>query len=621
MLKLRKLYFVLTTLLVLSVVLAACGDATATPATATTAAPVTSATAATTVAATSAAPATTVAATTAAPATSAAATTAPATTAAATTAATGTTTFYDAGGLKVLDPRTSWKTAPAGKKGGNLNLAATTDAKTLHYYLPTDTISFDWLSYIYSAGLVETDIATGLPGPNFRVVTALKVSDDKLTYTYTLKDGIKWSDGKPITSADYVWTNTQALKPENKWPYVDSYAEQIESVTAPDEKTVVFKMKKAEIYAINQTGTEPLPKHIWEGKDWSDGTKNTEIDNPTVVSGPWKLKEWKRGQFITFARNDASTIFPVPYLDTVTIQIVPQTAVQVQKYKAGELDSIAVSATDYDEAKKASNGALLEYYRPSFNFQYIGFNFRKTYLQNVDLRKALAYATPQKDIIDKLLLGLGQPIFSAVPITNFSYNQQTPKYEFSLDKAKQTLTSAGYKLDGGKLKDKSGQELPKLKILYNPDSKVREGIATISQQNFKELGIDIELVPLEFQTYVQQIKKEPFDYDMFILGWQSGADVETFDDVWKAIPSLNSGGWDTEAKKQVVDLYAKARQEFDIEKRKGIMGQIQTLLATDLPYIFLYQGKTVTGVSSKLNYSSLQNNGIGYNLRTDWSIK
>jgi len=403
MLRFKKFYGLVAGLMLASLMVA-CGDATATPApAATTAAPGTTAAVATTVApvATTAAPATSAAATTVATtaaATSAAVTTSVApSTVAATTAATSTAIAeYDAGGLKVIDPRPNYKAAPAGKKGGNLNLGDTSEAKSLHPFLTSDTVSTGWQQYLYEAALVETDVQTGLPAPAFRVVSALKVSQDKQTYTFTLKDGIKWSDGQPIVAEDYAWTYAQVLKPENKWPYIEDYADTIDTVTAPDAKTVVFKFKQPEVYALSNAGLEPLPKRIWDGKDWGDSTKNPEIDNPSVVSGPWKLKEWKRGQYVIFARNDASTIYPVPLLDTITIQIVKDSKVLFQKFKAGEIDVTGVSPTDYDEAKKAPNTTLLEYFRPSFGFTYTGFNFRKTYLQDIELRKALAYATLSK---------------------------------------------------------------------------------------------------------------------------------------------------------------------------------------------------------------------------------
>jgi len=224
-------------------------------------------------------------------------------------------------------------------------------------------------------------------------------------------------------------------------------------------------------------------------------------------------------------------------------------------------------------------------------------------------------------LIDKLLNGVGQPIYSAVAQTNIMYSSQTPKYEFSIDKAKATLTTAGYKIEGGKLKDKAGKEIPKLKFLYQTGSPIGEGVAVVSQQNWKELGIEMELVPLEFQAFVNQIKKEPFDYDLFGGAWSSTADVETFDQVWKAIPSLNAGAWDTAIAKQVIELHKKARQEFDFAKRKELMAQVQTLTAQDLPYIFLWQQKSLAAVSSKVIISPLLNNGIAYNYRSDWSLK
>ncbi|MEI6046842.1 MAG: ABC transporter substrate-binding protein, partial [Chloroflexota bacterium] len=412
MTKLKKLHLTLVALLILASLLAACGDSTTTTAPTTAA----STTATTKITAGSAISTTAAISNTAGSAISTTVATAATKTAAIITTTTTATSavpgeIYDAGGISYLDPRPNYQKAPAGNKGGNLNLAAASDAKSLHPYLTTDATSTDWQGFIYSGSFYDVDLKSGTPTVNFRVADALKVSADKLTYTFTLKDGLKWSDGKPITSADYEWTYKQALDPANNYPYVKDFTDVLESVTAPDAKTVVFKLKVADLYGIAKTGLVPLPKHIWEGKNWGDATQNAEINSPTVVSGPWKLKEWKRGQYITFVRNDNSTIWPVPQLESVTVQIVSSRTVQVQKLKAGELDAIDLNATEYDEAKKATNASVLEYFSFQASWSFIGFNFRRSYLQDLELRKALAYATPQKDIVDKLVLGLGQAIY------------------------------------------------------------------------------------------------------------------------------------------------------------------------------------------------------------------
>jgi peptide/nickel transport system substrate-binding protein len=494
------------------------------------------------------------------------------------------------------------------------------DVKSLDPWLTNDGTSSDVQNLLYNARLAYAEPATGLPAPNFRVVDSVKVSDDKLIYTFTLKDGIKWSDGQAITAEDYAWSFVQAAKPENKWPYRADYVEYVEAITALDNRTVQVQFKAPLIYAIGLLAREPLPKHIWEGKSWTDPALNPEIDKPTVVSGPWKLKEWKRGQYISLERNTASTIFPVPYADGVTFQVINQPTLWLQKLKTGDLDVITVAPADYAEAKKVPNVTFNEVYGAHWSYSYIGINFRKPYLQDQVLRQALAYATPQKEIIDKIYFGLGQPIYAGVPLNHPTYNPNTPHYDFNLDKAKQLLSGAGYKIEGGKLKDKSGKELPKMKILTNSGNREREAIMGVVQNSWKELGIELEPQTFDFQTYLKTLKTEPFDYDFFVLGWQADADdIESWDGAWRAIPDQNAGAWNTEVTQQVLDLFGKVRKEFDFDKRKELMAQIQVLTATDLPYIYLAQTKNVMAVLNKWNtpYNALS----GANAYTDWSLK
>ncbi len=528
-------------------------------------------------------------------------------------------TVYDAGGLKFIDPRPNLKKADPGKRGGTLNQASFSEARSLNYYLTSDRVSGEWASYLWGAArMVDVDLASGVTTINFNVVSALKVSDDRLTYTYSIRDGLKWSDGQPITGEDYVWTLKTALDPANKWIYRADYDELLDSFYAPDPKTVVFKMKRPEIYAIQKTDIIPLPKHIWEGKEWGDPSRNPEIDSPTVVSGPWKLKEWKRGETITFVRNDASTIVPPPLLDSMTITIFSNSSTQLDKLRKGDLDYVELASTDYDEVRKLSNVKVIDFYPAQARWTYVGLNFRRAYLQDIALRQAIAYATPVKELIDKSLAGLGQPIYSSVP-QSFAgiYDPTTPRYDFNLDKAKKVLSDAGYKVEAGKLKDKTGQELPELKILTD-GSLGFEAIADRLSVNLKELGITLTKERLSFQNLLDRARAEPYDYDMFTLGWSSNTTPETFNQVWK---SLNYGDWNTPVAKEVIALYEKVNQEFDASKRKDLLNQIQQKTAQDLPYIFVYEFKDVFAVSDKFNISPVTAFGVSYNHFADWSLK
>jgi ABC-type transport system substrate-binding protein len=527
--------------------------------------------------------------------------------------------FYDAGGMLFPDPRPNQKSAPLGKPGGELKLAFNADLNNLHPHITNDVNSTDAQNLIYAAALSGTDLATGLPTLNFGVVDKLQVSPDRLTYTYTLRNNIKWSDGVSISADDYTWTYRQVLNPTNKYPFLDSLQANLETVTAQDSRTVIFKFKKAGVYAIRDTGLQPLPKHIWENLDWTDPTKNSEIVAPTVVSGPWQFKEWVRGSFIRFVRNPASTILPVPQLDSITIYL--NNFPGLNGLVSNSVDVASIGSSDYNRAINAAGINILNYFPLNATFEYTGLNFRKPYLQDLALRQALAYAVPQQEIINSVEVGQGQPIYSNVPQTNFFYNPATPKYNYNLTTARTKLAEAGYRIEGGRLIDKNGNTLPELKLYYNSEAINRRNIAGIIQASFAQLGIRVNIYDLSFQSLLTFLRSEPFDYDLYLLGWRSTPNPETFGQVWENIPSVNYGAWDNEVKKQVVNLYDQALEEFDLTKRKSLVDQIQILTAQDVPYFFIYERKTIIGFNSNLIVSPVTGFGINYNLYADWSYK
>lgn len=562
-------------------------------------------------------------------ATTAAATTAP-TAAAASPATTGTTAASAPATVAspsvaptaastaaaAASPAASAATTPANiPKGGTLTLTQVgTDAKSFHPYQTTDTVSSAYQGYVYGGGgLTQYDPNT-LELVGF-AAEKWTLSDDKKTVTFTLKDNLKWSDGTPVTTDDYVWTYEQAKKPENKYPYVQNF-EPIVSFVAKDPKTLVVTLNEAITVAVETAdAVTPLPKHIWEKLDWSDPTKNPEISNPTVGNGMWKLKEWKRDDHATFVASD-SYWEGRPYIDQLTVRVFGTEALAYQALKSGEVDYSGFQPSDYKEAKTLPNVNVYEWYSARGSWTYVGFNLRRPALKDPLVRKAIAYATDRKGIIDSVVYGLARPTYSAYPQSSPAYNANVEHYDFDPKKAADLFKQAGYTLDGKKLV-KDGKQLS-LKLLFNTPNKTREGIATLTQQQLGDLGIAVDVQGLEFQAYLDTIKKDPYDYDLYVLGWSSTTNPYFAYQIWfeSSIPQLNSGAY---VNKQVEDLYKQARTEFDKEKQKAIYGQIQKLITDDEPYVFLYEGLSFVGINKRVGGIVPTRRGVTYNLNK-WYI-
>lgn len=471
------------------------------------------------------------------------------------------------------------------QKGGNFSEALTLDAINFHPYQTTDATSRLYQDKVFASGLWLRDPKTLQPMPG--MAEAWTISNDGKTYTFSLRKDLKWSDGAPLTAHDFVWTFVQADKLENKYPYAESI-NNIASYIAKDDDTLEITLKEATCLAlISVDAITPLPKHIWSQLDWNNSAKNSEINLPSVVSGPYKLKEWQRGDHATFVRNDLY-YRGAPYFDSYTIRIVPDPAQQFQMLKQGDVDTAPIAASDFAEASKLSNLKSYQWEPAAPEWDFIGFNLRRPFLKNAQVRQALAYALPRDAIAAQIFHGLAKPTYSIFAPTSSVFNPDMPRYDHNLDTAKATLQKAGYKLDAsGKLVDSANKPAPKLRILYNVNNKQREQIGAVAQEQFKKLGIESELLYADFATYTDFLRKEPFDFDLFILGWRTPSEPYLSYQMWSEanIPQLNLSAY---VNKDVEKLFDQANKPpCEADTRKKIFGQIQKTIATDAPYIFL----------------------------------
>jgi peptide/nickel transport system substrate-binding protein len=502
------------------------------------------------------------------------------------------------------------------KAGGSMVSAAAADAVSFHPYTTTDSGSRGYAGLVYDGSLWTYDPHSLEPRPE--AATGWTTSDDRLTYTFTLRDDLRWSDGTPLTSADYKWTFDQAANPANKYPYI-SNLELIAAYEAPDPRTIVVTMKEPIVVGLEAVdAVTPLPRHIWQGLDWGDPSKNPQIMAPTVSSGPYILREWVKDDHATFVANDLYH-GGRPLIDTVTVRIVPSQEIAFQMLKSGEVDYAGFTPDNYPEAKSLPNVTVYEWWPAAASWSYLGFNLRRPWLQDVTVRHALAHAIDRDAIAEYVLNGLARPTYSIFPPSSWVYNPNVPKYEYNPTVAGELLDKAGWARGPGGIRQKDGQQL-RLRLLFGPNtSKVRERIATIAQQAWQDLGVAVDVQGLEWGTYLSTLKSEPFDWDVSVLGWNSTLEPHWMNQIWRedAIPELNAVAY---VNKRVEQLFDQGVREFDREKRKQIYQEIQQIISTDAPYVFLTTDLSYVGINNRVGGIEPTPLGIGHN-RERWFIK
>ncbi len=509
-------------------------------------------------------------------------------------------------------------TTPRTHHGGEFKSVATSDAVSFHPYLTTDTASSSYQSMVWTGGLLRLDENTLQYIPN--MAESYSISPDGLTFTFHLRHGMQWSDGQPITAQDFKWTYDQVKDPNHGFPYL-SQLDFITSYEALDDYTLQIKIAEVYAPALGQMSglISPLPKHVWEKLDWSDPQKNPEINSPTVVSGPYKLKEWKRDQYVIFVANDKYWYHGAPNITQQTIQIVPNQDVAYQMLKSGETDTGDITPDNLAEARTLPNINVYEWWPAAATWTYIGLNMRSGFVTNdINVRHGIDYAIDKQLITDQVMLGQAKPLCSIYPETSWVYNPDVPCYKYDTKAAAAEFAKSGYTLQNGQLLDKNGKQL-ELKLVYGPNtSKTRELIAVTVQDQLSKVGIKVDVQSLEWSSFLQAIQSNTPDWDMFIGGWQATIEPHIMYTIWakQSIPDLNSVAY---INPTVEDLFKQAGATYDTAFRKQKYQEIQKIVAQDTPYVFLFYSKAWAGLNKRILGIKPTALGIGWNSE-DWYI-
>ncbi len=508
---------------------------------------------------------------------------------------------------------------PRTKLGGEYHDVDTSDAVSFHPYLTSDTSSSAYQGLVYAGNLLTIDEKTLEYKPY--MAEKYEISDDGLTFTFYLRKGLKWSDGKPLTAQDFKWTFDQVMDPKNEYPYL-SQMRFIKSYEALDDNTIQAKIDEVYAPALSQIALfiTPLPKHIWEKLSWGDPEKNPEINKPSVVSGPYKLVEWKRDQSAIFEANPNYWFHGAPNIQKYIIEIVPDQDVAFQKLKSNQVDTSSMTPEQLQEARKLDNVTVYEWWPASATWSYIGLNMREGFAtSDINIRHGISYAIDKELLTEQVWLGQAKRLCSIFPPTSWAYNPDVPCYDYSQEKALEAFSKAGYTLKDDKLVNSKGEQLT-LKFLYGPNTSPTSELLAVSVQDaLKKVGIEVKVEGLEWASFLDATKAEKPTWDMFLGGWRSTIEPQTSSTIWAAenIPQLNAVAYNNP---KVEDLFKEAGGTYDTAARKQKYGAIQKIISDDSPYVFLAYRKSASAQNKRIKGLVPTALGIGWN-QEDWYIE
>jgi peptide/nickel transport system substrate-binding protein len=393
---------------------------------------------------------------------------------------------------------------------------------------------------------------------------------DPLTYVFRLRPGVKFHDGRALTSADVQFTFESILSGAVKSPKAGSF-KMVNSIEAPDAATVIFHLR------------EPYASFLWSLTRPAVGIvprgSGPELAQHPVGSGPFRFVSMATDEEIILARNE-NYFNGGPKIETLRIRIVPDMTVRALELRKGSADATINSLTPDMVVTLGKERGLAAQHEPGTTLAYIAFNFSDPTLGKREVRQALAYATDRKTIIQYLLRGQARLAASVLPPNSWAYDRDVEQYDFDPARAEQLLESAGYHrgADGMRLH---------LTLKTSTDESVRLMSEAIADQ-WKRVGVALELRPLEFATFYTDITRGSFQ--MYALRWVgANNDPDIFEYIFSSKKMPPAGANRGHYQNAELDILLQAAHvEMDQEKRKAILTQVQKVVAEDEPYLNLW---------------------------------
>ncbi|NJD58611.1 MAG: peptide ABC transporter substrate-binding protein [Anaerolineae bacterium] len=460
------------------------------------------------------------------------------------------------------------------------------------------------------------------------------ITNDGKTFTFKLRDDIKWSDGEPITSADFKFTYDMIMADSNAVSTRSPY-NLITSVETPDDQTVVFNFPEpfaswqATLFSGSTSSTPIIPKHILQPVFDAEGTLDTAEWNraPTVGSGPFVFEEWQSGSFARFVRNDNYWLEPAK-VDELFFKFVPDDASNIAALVSGDGDVGTFFGYPDVPQLQAANITILNSFSGYNEGIYINLHPEKgnPALKDVKVRQAIAYAFNRQKLVDDLLLGL-----TGVAATDWDKSPWvdptiTP-YPYDPDKAKTLLAEAGWTdTNGDGTVDKDGVEL----VLKwgTTNRQVRQDTQAVGQQDLAAVGIGTELLSYDSDTFFNGYQDDGPSAN-FSLDLIEYSDSPYWPDpnttVWLCsnIPSdaNPAGSSPTGLCDETLDgLFLKQLTQFDFAERQQTFYEITKLIYDNVYWLGIWQDPDLFSFSDRMTGYKMSGATPFFNI-AEWDIK
>ncbi len=503
-------------------------------------------------------------------------------------------------------------------KGGTLVSSIRGEPRSFNRYADP-TSALETITFLLHSRLVRVNRKTMEIEP--MLAESWTQSKDNLTFTLRLRRGVRFSDGVAFTSADVVFSFRAIYRKDKAGAYQSPIADSMQVAGKPldvktlDPHTVQIRFPSPYGPGVRILDNLPIyPKHVLEASV-NDGTFDAAwgVSTPPAKIaglGPFVLKEYQAGQRLVFDRNayywrKDTAGEPLPYLDRITMEIVPDQNAELLRMQSGQLDCIQseMRPDDYATLKQAASQGKIRLYDlgPGLDADALWFNLRsdakiaegrRAWLQHVELRRAITEAVDRVQFANTVFFGAAVPTFGPVSPGNRAWHdEQVPTPKFDRASAARRLASIGLaKMNAeGVLLTPSGAPVQFTLLTQKGNTALERGAAVLREQ-LRAVGIVVDVVPLQVGTLATRLESGDFEaaYYRFLT---SDVDPAASMDLWRS-----SGGfhvWNprqpqpaTEWDRRVDDLIARQVSTINPAERKRLFGQVQRIFAQEVPILY-----------------------------------
>lgn len=495
-----------------------------------------------------------------------------------------------------------------------LKTSSISDPKTFNIIVADETSSTEAVGPLFESLLRRNYLTLEVePG----LAESYEFYEDGKRWRFRLREGLRWSDGTPLTSHDVKFTMDLIYSPDVSTSLKDILTidgKRVE-VRVIDERTVEFILPRRFAPFLSSVGMLPImPSHVltkpFQEKRfeefWNINTPPPEI----VGSGPYRMVEYLPSQFIRYERNPHYFMKDeegerLPYIEKRLLLIVSDTNTQYVKFRSGEIDIYYPRPEEIPDIQKNARKlkVKVEKLGVSTGVEFFAFNlnprrylgrkdsFKLKWFSTKNFRLAIAHGIDKKHIIKSALGGLGEPAVSyASPEEKIFYNNTLQDYEYDPEKSRELLSASGFidRDNDGWLEDPDGNRV-EFDLFTNSGNKERESICTIFVEDMKNLGIKVNFKPLEFNALVEKLLSN-FEWDMVLIGLtgtmepHNGANFLRSSGklhLWNPMQKSPSTEWEAEIDK----LVEEGAMEMELKKRAEYYKKIQKIIHDELPII------------------------------------